>query len=919
MRIAFFDSTAEELNPQRKGQLFERLARRLVELSGYVDVRLRAKHTSLEYDLEARHNLSGRTLMGEAKAHDSNIRGQDLAAFVGKLLPRAASGPVDGLFISTSPFTAEARDYLDGLSDTTLDQFRLSLRTLVGEKIPQFLSTQGQCLSEATLRTRVSELYSLEALDTWFIGAERGDFLVATCGPNAIGAATHFALFDLNGGELSLDDSLLSHLQLQLADLKGLPLVSRAEDPGQTLPIQRLPSVVAGIGWFDYKFPVSPEYFIGRDNSLADINQVIESIHGGATSIRGIQITSRSGVGKSSVLLKMPTLVADDVFVTVDGRTLRVPSDLRLLVSELVERVNDQTGCTAHPPRSQDDLQGTLQVLGENLRQSAAVAIVQIDQFESVLALPSVFEAVLDLIATCTTRSLPIIWILARKNDVTVTFDEGSHIDLARLNDLSRSIGLEDFRPDESRLLLDQLRSELGWGLRDDLGESILTFSGGFPWLLKRLCAHVLSMHESGVSQRDLIQTGLRADDLFEEDLAGLSEQDKALLRTIAAHLPNTATELIRRLESETNPQQLTIKLNEFLGRKLLRLSGDVYDTYNDVFKTYLVTQRVPFQSRYVFRVAPGAAFALLDEIDRVGPTSLSSFQKRMGGNPIVVLNKLRELRLLGLIDPEAGRVALTPETQTAVESNTLGDLIRRLLRGNALVVRVLELLTNKGEVSLEEIAHELQRDMPHVSVTEATWLLYARQLVAWLHFASLVFVEGKHVRLREVPSDDLLRRREFTRGTFSSDVFMPSVRPNRVLELLLMLQERSIARSELLAHFGDRTTAGLLRDARVLGIATVDNQQVYLGRQGRALVERDGAITERDIAELALTKQNVQTMLDAASSERLDKEAQKSVLTQFGSANWTEKTWNWRLGLLRAWLVATGQAKSGRLGLEAT
>ena len=837
MRIAFFDSGVEKLTPQRKGQLFERLARRLVELSGYVDVRLRAKHASLEYDVEGRHNLSGRSLSGEAKAHDSNISGQDIAAFVGKLFPLANSGPVDGLFVSTSPFTAEARDYLESLSQATLDQFRLSLRTLVGEEIPQFLSTQGQCLSEADLRSRVRYLYEMEALDTWFIGAERGDFLIATCGPNAIGAATHFASFELNGRELILDGSLLTRLQRQLPDLTGLASTSRTESLGRTPPAQRLPSVVAGTGWFDYKFPVSPEYFIGRRESLADITQIVQSIHKGSTSVRAIQITSRSGVGKSSVLLKMPTLVADDVFVTVDGRTLRVPSDLRLLVSELVERVNDRIAGSVDPPRSQDDLQSTLQALGDKLRQDSTVAIVQVDQFESVLALPTVFEASLDLIATCTTRSLPIIWILARKNDVTVTFDEGAHIDLAQLNDLSRSIGLQDFQPDESNLLLDELRNALGGGLRHDLVEPILTFSGGFPWLLKRLCAHVLSMHNSGLSQRDLIQTGLRAEDLFEEDLAGLSEQDKALLRTIAAYLPNTASELITRLESETSPQQLTIKLNEFLGRKLLRLSGDVYDTYNDVFKTYLVTQRVPFQSRYVFRVAPGATFALLDEIARVGPTDLSLFQERMGGNPIVVLNKLRELRLLGLIDPQPGRVAVTPETQTAMESNTLGDLVRRLLRGNALVVRVLELLASKGEVSSEEVAHELQREMPHVSVAVATWRLYARQLIAWLRFASLVFVEGEQMRLREVPSDELLRRREFTGGTFSPDVFLPSVRPNRVLELLLMLQERSTTRSELLAHFGDRTTAGLLRDARILGIASVDNQQVHLGRQGRALL----------------------------------------------------------------------------------
>jgi hypothetical protein len=153
-----------------------------------------------------------------------------------------------------------------------------------------------------------------------------------------------------------------------------------------------LPSVVIGTGWFDYKFPASPEFFIGRNDSLADITQITRSIHGGSTAIRAIQITSRSGVGKSPVLLKMPTLVADDVFVTVDGRTLRVPSDLLLLVSEPVERVDGRNERSVLPPSTQDDLQGTLQVLGDDLRQTSTVAAVQVDQFESVIALSSVFK-----------------------------------------------------------------------------------------------------------------------------------------------------------------------------------------------------------------------------------------------------------------------------------------------------------------------------------------------------------------------------------------------------------------------------------------------------------------------------------------------------------------------------------------------
>jgi hypothetical protein len=71
------------LTPQRKGALFQRLTRRLVELAIHTDAVLRAKHSSLEYDVQSRHRLSAKALTAEAKAHEASIPGQVLSAFVG--------------------------------------------------------------------------------------------------------------------------------------------------------------------------------------------------------------------------------------------------------------------------------------------------------------------------------------------------------------------------------------------------------------------------------------------------------------------------------------------------------------------------------------------------------------------------------------------------------------------------------------------------------------------------------------------------------------------------------------------------------------------------------------------------------------------------------------------------------------------
>ncbi|MGC9538363.1 restriction endonuclease [Streptomyces sp. UG1] len=581
MRIAFFDAESDELSSQQKGRLFEKFTARVVELCGYRDVVIRAKRASLEYDIEANSALHDRKLYGEAKAHEASMSGKEASAFVGKLLPLAVGTEgIDGLFISTSPFTPEAEDYLRSLSSAGASIAGISLRTLAGGQIAQFLNEGNICISEAQLREKAAAVTGLAPCDAWITVADRGDFFIVTLGQSVMSTAANFAAFSLTGDWISLSSEEARRLAKQISDLEELRFVSpQAPEVKVSGDAQTLPTVVAGSGWFDYKFPSPPECFIGREAALVEIDKFLTEVRGAETSLRAAQVLSRSGVGKGSLLLKVAASDRAICAVTVDGRNLRVPSDLRLIAAELVELVNQIGDPAITLPVSQDAIRQSFTSTGSYLRDSGQLALIQIDQFEALLSRPAVFQSVLDLLIFCTTLSLPIAWIMARKNDLAATYDESAAIDLSQMNELSRAIKLDDFSPPEEQALLDRLAVELGAPVSQTLSEALLTFSAGFPWLLKRVCAHVLSMSREGVTQANLSRGGLRAEDLFNEDLAGLEEGDKALLKTLAANMPNTASELSRRLEGEVSVQRLTQKLNEFLGRKLLRLSGDVYDT----------------------------------------------------------------------------------------------------------------------------------------------------------------------------------------------------------------------------------------------------------------------------------------------------------------------------------------------------
>ena len=569
MKIGFFDRDSDELTNYVKGTQFERFASDILRDLGYADIALRRKHSSLEYDIEAAHRVTERRVIGEGKAHERSISGSEIAAFVGKVAPLSVGSGVDAIFLSVSPVTAEGIDYLENDATRSLLQtVGCNLRVLYGEQLARMACEIAKLPTESNLSRRAPA--GLAPFETWLIIADSGWFLAQTLGTDVAAGPGYVSFYSDQGEVMRLAPDQLDRLIRQVPDFAELEAIYATpgdrsyERDGQTEGQGRLPAVVVGTGWFDYRLPAPTDHFIGRQAALGDLTHFAQALADRKTSLRVAQILSRSGVGKSSLLVQLPTHLSDLVWTSaeIDGRSLRAPMQVRQLAAQVVEAVNEKASTSIALPRTQEQAYGALRsAVGQ--APPGSIILIGVDQFESVLQQPSVFANLLDLIVQTTESGLPVLWALARKNDVTVTYDDGASVDLSRLNEFSHQTMLRDFAPEESARLLTALSTEIG-GLRPELRESVLTFSGGFPWLLKRVCAHIVNVHVQGTTQNELIRTGLRADDLFEEDMAGLTEQDRAFLRTVAVHLPATSSELARRLEGEMGAGHLASKLGDF-------------------------------------------------------------------------------------------------------------------------------------------------------------------------------------------------------------------------------------------------------------------------------------------------------------------------------------------------------------------
>jgi hypothetical protein len=822
-----------------KGLLFERLLKRYLEELGF-KIELRQKRNSLEYDLEGAAILDGRRLFGEAKAHGKPISGEVFTSFVGKLFPLHSKDPqLTGVFLSSSALTPDAEDYRRSLDETSLN-----LKVLTGDKLLSDIETALHLPASPTIG-HVAEKLNLFPLSLHLLATDHGQFALQVCA--AEGGATPSAFFLVReDGQVVSDMSFLQTIKLNITDLEELE--PRASFQSQPTSRKEIPEgVIVGNDWADYRLPAPPQFFVGREEV---VGRILGSFTG-ATNPGVVQLKSRSGVGKSSLMAFLAQHLRDAGLSVqlYDARNIKSVLD----VWSVVQRF---TG-SASAPTDSGDVEGQLR----SLQSRAVRSVLIIDQFEYTFGNAELFEAY-EMLALAAVQLRPMVNILfARKNDLLTTFDN-TRISLERLNDLSESIVLEDFRPDEAVELIGQISRNSGKPVSQEVKAYVLEFAQGFPWLLKRTMAHVLKLRTKGGNPAELMPSALGLDDLFDEELEELDELERDYLVRITQRLPATYQELDRYFDEDPYLPGILEKLSS---DRLLRLSGSTYDTYNDVFKEYLIYHRLPdFRLSYVYRLGPVmvlGAFRKIAEMNKFTNEELGHELDKARGT---TFNLLRELRNHGLVDRDGDGWVVPDPVMDAMSRNRLGEYIRQQLVKNGLVADLLSHLHSKGFMRAGETPGFLQRVFPFVTASGETWSNYSKLLLSWLTTVRLVALNEERVEVtkedRSVIAKEIGNLRQKFRSRGRSRHFLPGaywihveeafkqIRIGNVANLTTKQRDalRSLIELQVCTENGS-CKAGSLEELRTL-ISSAMDQEPYKSFWERARAGGDlgGLIVEK-------------------------------------------------------------------------
>lgn len=723
MFLFYHSRQGEDNIPFFKGKLFEELLKEYLEKSGY-EIELRKKYSSLEYDIEGTARATGQKIIGEAKAHSKSMSGQTVSAFVGKLLPLGLiEKRVHGLFLSLSPLTPEAEDYFRSVEN-------MGLTARVGrdlyDEISNVLCLPSDEVIKKDINTRGYDLVAPNILKT-----DSGIYKLVVLKQKDSGTPSAFTIFNGDGTQVT-EKNFLERIKITISELAGLDFLltqqQSSKKPESHYKREILSGLSVGTDWADYRLPAGPSVFVGRN---AFITNVLNHLSNNEIP-HVIQIKSRSGVGKSSLVSYLEKKLSESDYVTElhDSRDVKTIYD----VFSLVERFTE----SGHIPTNYIEVDQQLNELQKNLNGKKAVFFV--DQFESTFANPDIYDCYEYIANSITKISGNVYIVFARKNDQLTTYDD-SKVSLNRVNSISKSYTLPDFEPDESISLIEKINESNDYVLSKEILPYIIEFAQGFPWLLKRTIAHVLKLTKQGDSQRELIGAGLKLNDLFEEELEGLDEIEKDYLTKIAAKLPADFNEL--QYQFDEDPMLIKV-LDKLTTSRLVRLSGSTYDTYNDVFKEYLVYKKLPeFRQLIIYRMYPSSVISQFHKLILIKTLTIADIKVDLDVSEGYAFNLVKELRNLELLDVAKGGGWLVPTIVRDIYSQgQLAGYLRRKLLDNHFVESLISKILSDDKVSENDIPGFFSQSYPFIEASEKTWRLYSTILKSWLLSLKIIEID---------------------------------------------------------------------------------------------------------------------------------------------------------------------------------
>lgn len=881
MNVNIEVALSRDATTTEKGRVLEHFASKLLETQNFrvtEEVRL----TAMEVDLIAEDKTTRERLLVECKAYRSTIGADVLTKLLGKITFDGEH--TLGWLISTYALGKDAKGFRDTWQTKDL-AMRRRLQIYDPETLTDRLIGANVIVSPNTLIVP-SGLRTAEELT--LLLTNFGEFWAVIVLDPETGIRQSALLFDGKTGVRVTAAATTAKINETDSTLVGLTwLLGQASHPPKDAEsiqneLQSIVQVPIADHWADYR-PARPGDFVGREEILHSVFDFFEGVRQGTTRTRILAIKAPSGWGKSSFVLKVASTARNirnkkKCFVyAVDSRAASSKRFGELAMAFAITAALKEGFISSPSPLG---FGGTTNPFGDpslrdvltNLKKEGKVLCLIFDQFEELLyksELEPVFGEIKALCNSVDEAQENIVVGFSWKTDGTIPTEHGAYHLWHNLADRRLELELAPFSGREVSRALARFAKELGQSLSPQLKRLLEDHCQGYPWFLKKLCIHILDLVRGGSDQNDILVRSLSIHELFKRDIERLAGDEYACIKEIAATAP---AEFFRVVETYGDAI-----VNQLLDKRLIIRSGPRLSIYWDIFKDYLLTERVPYiPINYVPQVAFTTYVTGLKYLLQCNVASYEAFAHELGMVKASAENVVRDLVMIGHVETNRRAETVKLETKTEEEASRL------LLSFCMSHVVYRELLKEKGDggVFLEEEMTSIARRVLRIpSGSDSLVAVYRTRLQNWFTSVGLIVAESGSFKLQtRVSYVGILQNSFQVRRRSAHAMFLGEAPPHRVLDALQAILANSMNNGEVVPKLGRNAVTSLIG----LGILNSSGALcAYDATAGNA---------EAQIRNKANTQPTIQFVANALKIEPGMK-AEKigdMIATEFGYSTWS-------------------------------
>ncbi|PSC03316.1 hypothetical protein SLNSH_19320 [Alsobacter soli] len=886
-------AVTRETSTTERGRILERFAQKLLHTQNY-SVTENVRLTASEVDLLGKEKTTGETIFVECKAFRSNLSAEVLQKLLGNVHFKRYSS---GWLISTFSLGKDAKGFehewqqrppeerrqLRIYSPDTLIALLVSAKLVVGADTLQFDRNRFKAADEAyLLLTQDGEFWALPIIDP------------------ASGIRSAALLFRADTGEQIFTQAILDRISSTDTSV-ALPWISETTELAGTATklrseLESIVRVPMADHWADYR-PARPEDFVGREAAQATIFRFLDAVRAGTTSTRLLALKGPSGWGKSSSLLKIASRAGNvrnrrKYFVfAVDSRaaiTRRFPElAVATAIKEAVKNgfISEQPAILEFGSASSLFSANVMDTINDELRKSNKVVCIFFDQFEELLYkadLVDVFDEMRRICSSLEEAQSNIVIGFSWKTDGVIPTEHSAYHMWHALSDRRFEIELAPFSEAEVGLAINRFAKELGYPLIPQLRRVLQDHCQGFPWLLKKLCVHVLQLSRAGTEQADILTSSLNIQTLFKRDLEALSSTEIACLKQIATESPAEFFKISQNFGDEV--------VARLVDKRLIIRSGTRLTLYWDIFRDYLLTEKIPYiPVTYIPQANFNRHIKALAYMMGKHHLSYGDLAKAMNLGMGATDNLVRDLVNLGHVEANRKENLVYPafsDEQRAIE------ITFSFWRSHEVVRHLLSTRPN-GETFSEGDFQTVYRGANKRSeIGEDTVHAYSQRILRWLIGIGLVQQRGEAFVLLDALRSPVTSLESIAKKTRHS-LFLGEAPPQNVISAFSEIRNGLLGRRDIEARHGRNTCYALIN----LGLLTVDGHP-KVGRRSEPIEE---IVRKHAIASATLT---FVCALDFHNMSGLELGEQLSVQLRTGWARASKQRYGSALKQWAAWAI---------------